>query len=139
MSDLIEHVIEPLKLLEQVDSLLSKNGILLISTPNYAGFTGKVMGRYWVNYKPIEHLFYFNKKSIVYVLEKLDYKIRRISSDRKTLKLNYLITQFKIYKSMIITPVMKVLDKILPDLLLNIKFSVPVGDMLVIAEKSKED
>jgi SAM-dependent methyltransferase len=59
MTDLLEHVADPLDTLARVRRLLRPDGIVLITTPNTASVTRLAMGRKWTHYTgEIEiHLF----------------------------------------------------------------------------------
>ena len=65
MFDLIEHVSDPLKLLEDCKKILNPGGIILAFTPNYDSFGIKEMGLDSSLVCPPAHLTYFTKKSIL--------------------------------------------------------------------------
>lgn len=69
MSNLLEHVGEPLKLLKKCNSLIAEGGILIIMVPNdfsrlqeYLMNNGYVDRQYWVCWP--DHLSYFNKDGL---------------------------------------------------------------------------
>lgn len=75
MNDLIEHVFDPKKFLEQCYNVLTHNGYLAIACPNGEGFDFKIMKDQTVNITPPEHLNYFNPYSIELLLESIGFKV----------------------------------------------------------------
>lgn len=64
----IEHLINPLEALKEINSLLSPNGLILISAIRYDGF--------WpVKWRGIEHPFCFSKRSLELILKKCGFEI----------------------------------------------------------------
>ncbi|MDQ7045236.1 MAG: class I SAM-dependent methyltransferase [Sulfurimonas sp.] len=79
LSNVLEHVINPIQLLTQLKILLSKGSLLRISVPNdYSDFQkllleqGKTSNTWFC---PPEHLHYFTFNSLIKLLESLDYEI----------------------------------------------------------------
>jgi SAM-dependent methyltransferase len=66
MSDLIEHPIEPLRLLSRACALLKRGGQLVIWTPNGGGAgTETTTAESWVGFRvDLEHLQYFSAKTV---------------------------------------------------------------------------
>jgi len=66
MSDLVEHPIEPFKLLSRAVSLLKKSGRLVIWTPNGGGAGQEaITAEGWVGFRvDLEHLQYFSARTI---------------------------------------------------------------------------
>lgn len=133
MSDLIEHVSDPLKLLKSAYGYLRPNGQILIITPNIESLLKKVMGKYYVNYKE-EHLFYFNKKTLSEILNDADMDILTVKYAKKALNLNYLIGHFKAYPVPLLTPIFKILS-IIPSRFRKAKLLIPSGDIIILAQK----
>lgn len=69
MMDVLEHFKEPLKNLKKAESLLKKDGILVIQTPNYKSLMAKIC-RFWAWWMVEEHKFFFSPKSIRKILAK---------------------------------------------------------------------
>lgn len=79
LSNVLEHVINPVKLLKQLKSLLSKNSLLRISVPNdYSNFQELLLEKIYTTntwFCPPEHLHYFTFDSLKKLLESLNYEI----------------------------------------------------------------
>jgi 2-polyprenyl-3-methyl-5-hydroxy-6-metoxy-1,4-benzoquinol methylase len=73
--DVIEHVPDPLDLLNNLKKKLKKNGIILIYTPNFDSLGFNYLGLNNNLLCPPNHLFYFNKKSFDFMCKKINLKI----------------------------------------------------------------
>jgi 2-polyprenyl-3-methyl-5-hydroxy-6-metoxy-1,4-benzoquinol methylase len=65
MGDVIEHLRDPLDLMRIVQRILKPGGAVIISTPNIAGWAGRLL-----QVKPEEHLYYFAPATIARLLRK---------------------------------------------------------------------
>ncbi len=68
MFDILEHVPNPLILLDTVRNLLNQNGICVIRTPNLMSMEREIFGRFYHSIK-YEHLHYFSPKVLISLLE----------------------------------------------------------------------
>ena len=75
MSDIIEHLPRPLNFMKSVKKRVSKDGILLLTTPDYSKQITKVM-----NIKPEEHLYYFTKPTLRKLLERAGFEVLHIGN-----------------------------------------------------------
>ncbi|MBL9037523.1 MAG: class I SAM-dependent methyltransferase [Archangium sp.] len=75
MSELIEHVPNPVGFIERASQLLAPSGVLYLTTPNFDSLSRRALGAQW-HAISAEHLSYFNSRS----LERL---FARVSSSRK--------------------------------------------------------
>lgn len=62
--DVIEHIPNIDKSFSKLNSLLTRDGVVIIVTPNYKSFQRKLFGKSWFQYKPIEHIQYFDRHSL---------------------------------------------------------------------------
>jgi len=86
LSNVLEHVPDPVKLLKQVKGLLQDNGLLVVTVPNdfsalqeFLLANGKVESPYWIT--PPDHLVYFNKDSLIETATHVGYKVHTILGD----------------------------------------------------------
>jgi len=63
LSDVIEHVRDPLAFLRSVHRLLKPGGAIFIATPSLDSWSAKLLRQNWMEFKP-EHLTYFDPKTI---------------------------------------------------------------------------
>ncbi len=64
MWDVIEHLLEPLEVCQNLISMLKPKGYLLFSTPDISSLLANLMGSYWHFMTPPEHLSFFTSDSI---------------------------------------------------------------------------
>ena len=65
--DVLEHVTQPLKLLQDIGRHLKQDGVALIVTPDGQSVAAKAMGKKWWHYR-IAHISYFDKKTLTLAL-----------------------------------------------------------------------
>ena len=75
----LEHLAKPDKILNKLNSLLSKNGKLVIEVPNGQSLARKVFSRHWQLLMPGQHLYFFSEKSLRKLLEKNGFKVLKIN------------------------------------------------------------
>ena len=91
MSDVIEHISDPVEAFRLASELLEPGGLLLVSTPNLESFWCRKF-----QLKPEEHLFLFSSKNLRTLLERLGLKIyhlQRTSRRRDLRELNHSTTE----------------------------------------------
>jgi 2-polyprenyl-3-methyl-5-hydroxy-6-metoxy-1,4-benzoquinol methylase len=64
MSQVIEHVTNPVQTLEGIAHILKGGGIAILSTPNASGWGARVFGKYWINWHAPYHLQFFTLRSM---------------------------------------------------------------------------
>lgn len=70
--DVIEHVPEPIKFLESIDKILSKNGILIIDTPNGCAKNIEYLSKKWAAFNPF-HIYFFSIPILTQIFNKMGY------------------------------------------------------------------
>jgi 2-polyprenyl-3-methyl-5-hydroxy-6-metoxy-1,4-benzoquinol methylase len=68
--DLVEHVPDPIRLLQKARSLLKADGYLIIETQNVDSRFARLLGRRWQHYKHLEHLYHFSASTLRLLLKK---------------------------------------------------------------------
>ena len=131
MSDLLEHVRDPIKTLRTARRLLKKDGIIMIMTPDMDSLSRKVMQGKWTHYKA-EHFFYFNRRSMNYLADQSGFASEYFETAKKSMNLEYIYTQFKAYPHWLLSPVSGLLHRLLPRALLTRNFHITMGEMVVI-------
>lgn len=90
--DILEHLVEPDRFMDKIDSLIETGGILVIVTPDINSLTARTAGKRWWHYR-IAHINFFNLKSLTYLLEKHNYEILLKKRYAWNFSLFYLITR----------------------------------------------
>jgi 2-polyprenyl-3-methyl-5-hydroxy-6-metoxy-1,4-benzoquinol methylase len=73
--DVIEHIPNVDGAFKKLSSLLTENGVVIMVTPDHDSFQRKILGKKWFQYKPIEHIQYFNRRSLKIFAERNGLKI----------------------------------------------------------------
>ncbi|MEQ8288821.1 MAG: class I SAM-dependent methyltransferase [Gammaproteobacteria bacterium] len=71
MEQVIEHLVDPLKLLADCRELLKPGGRIILSTPRPHGLGARMFGRRWVHWHVPYHLHFFSSKSMQLAAEKV--------------------------------------------------------------------
>ena len=72
--DVLEHIADPVKLMSEVHRIAKPSAGILIITPNFNSWTRKIMRGSWFQYK-YEHLAYYSRLSIDFLLSSADFKL----------------------------------------------------------------
>jgi 2-polyprenyl-3-methyl-5-hydroxy-6-metoxy-1,4-benzoquinol methylase len=136
--DVIEHLPDPITFMTAAYELLNKSGIVVINVPNFGSFYSRLRGKNWHALIPPEHYFFFNKKAMSSMLNRLDFQIVSMQSVSKTLPIRYILTV--ILSSPQFSPKIKsfahFLTRILHPKIASLNIKVPIFDnLLVIAQK----
>jgi len=79
MNNLIEHVNDPITLLQEALSFLEPEGCIFIETPNFRCLDFKIWGSYWGGLHTPRHTFIFSEESFHYLKSKLNIKITQVN------------------------------------------------------------
>ena len=133
--DVLEHVRNPVDFMSRVHDLLKRNGQAYIVTPSLDSWSAKLLGKNWMEYK-VEHLSYFNKRSIAMLLEKTGFYKIRFHPNYKILNFDYINRHFIRFPVKGINPLLSLVRKVTPNKLAYLPIKVIASGMAVIAEKS---
>ena len=75
----LEHLTKPDIILNKLNSVLRKNGKLVIEVPNGQSFARKVFGKNWQLLMPEQHLYFFSEKSLKKLLRKNGFKVSKVT------------------------------------------------------------
>ncbi len=138
MFQTIEHLPDPKSTLKKANSILEKGGIIIMTTPNQKSLISKLFGKKWFEYKPTEHLFYYNPQSMTQLLKLSGFDKVKITRDLHYLSIEYILERVRYYIplfSILIRP----LEKVAVLAQINKKL-IPFdkGSMLIIAQKNEK-
>lgn len=89
MSQVIEHLNDPKLTLKILYKTMKIGGVLSITTPNMNSISAKLFGKYWYGLDTPRHLFLFSEDTLVKLLQKTGFKIKKIYYRQDT---KYLLT-----------------------------------------------
>ena len=75
MNHVIEHVADPIDVLNECKRLLKDDGIILIATPNSKSLGSKIFESTWVHWDPPRHLFVFSAETLSICAERSGLRI----------------------------------------------------------------
>ena len=129
---LIEHVVNPDKLMTRVAKLLKPNGLIMIQTPNAGSLLARSMGKYWPPYAPIEHIHLFSRQSLELLLHQNGFDNLTYQPHVKKLPVNYIYQNLQNFG-----PEFHHLLKPLAPIITRSHLSLPVygGEMIMLGQK----
>lgn len=96
--DVIEHTVQPSLFVQEINGKLLKGGILMITTPNARGISGRILRNKWWVFGPESHFNLFTIESLKILLKENGFIILRIKSDTLT---QWLPTHDKLWKKIV--------------------------------------
>ena len=94
----IEHDPHPADLGREFFRILAPGGIVMVTTPAADGFVARVMGKRWFGYRNVEHVSFFNRRSLRYVLERSGFEVLHLEVEHgKKLTLKYVLNRLMNY------------------------------------------
>lgn len=136
MTDVIEHIADVRPFMAEVARILKQDGIAVITTPNPASLSRRMMGSHWPHYKR-EHLLYFTPRSLSLLMEPFGFRRERLTAATKTLTVAYLDLQLRTYPLPLITTLMNALVGLLPGKLRQALFRIHSGELFDISRLHK--
>jgi len=82
MIDIIEHLHNPLNDMQIVRRILKDDGIIILNTSDIGSGYARIMGKKWGDFKPLEHLYLFDRQTLEMLLEKCELEIIRIQPSK---------------------------------------------------------
>jgi len=73
--DVIEHVSDPVAVLEKTRTLLKPGGEIIIQTP-CTGMVSELFGEKWLYYLPVQHIHLFSQEALFDLLSRTGYSIK---------------------------------------------------------------
>ena len=64
MDQVIEHVRDPIKNINDISDILKPNGVIIVSTPNHNSLTAKLLRKKWLHWHVPYHLHFLTRESI---------------------------------------------------------------------------
>jgi len=90
--DVIEHLRNPLQMLDAITARINDNGLLIISTPDSESTVSKILGNKLEDFRRTrEHLYFFSRRNLPSILMRYGYDVLEISSCGHSFELKHLI------------------------------------------------
>jgi 2-polyprenyl-3-methyl-5-hydroxy-6-metoxy-1,4-benzoquinol methylase len=78
LSNVLEHVSNPINMLNNVRRVLKPNGYIWISCPNSNSWLRRLFGGSWINWHVPFHIYHFSRKTLSQILKLSGFEIKRI-------------------------------------------------------------
>jgi 2-polyprenyl-3-methyl-5-hydroxy-6-metoxy-1,4-benzoquinol methylase len=132
LGDVIEHVPDPVRFINLASDFLEPGGVLLIVTPNIGSVIAKLL-----QIKPLEHILYFNKKSLEYLLRKCNLDIQLISTTTREHSLKALVYSTTFSSKPVLIRILKLMNFFKAEALVNLFGKLFFKDELIAVAKKK--
>lgn len=132
----LEHMTDPMDSLLRMRTLLKSQGLLSLVVPDQGSVLARFMGRAWFGYKPREHLYLFDAKTIRKMLAKVGFAEISLHRDQiRPYPLSYILERVRYLYPKLgrLTQVFEVGLKIVG--MGSRKIPVLLGDLSVLARK----
>jgi SAM-dependent methyltransferase len=129
----IEHLREPASLARFAADALRPGGVLVVQTPDRGSLPSALLGRYWPPIAAPEHVWYFNRATLIRLLRAAGFENFHVHSHWKRLRVGYAYEQLGVFGpelQRLARPVRK-----LPRVL-DMQFPMYGGEMLLMATRS---
>lgn len=73
--DVLEHTYDPLAVLRRIYGWLQRDGLLVLTIPNWESVDRRIFGRYWVGYDAPRHLHVFPKPVMAELLREAGFQV----------------------------------------------------------------
>ena len=136
LSDVIEHVRDPLAFLREIHRVLKPGGTLFIATPDIGSWSARVMRQRWMEFKA-EHLVYFDRHTLQTALVKSGFRDVIVRPGWKILTFDYMRLHFERFPVPVVTPLLKFITRVLPRPMRFKHRRLVASGMMVFARKSE--
>ena len=129
LNDVIEHLTEPRAALQAVKEMLAPGGVMFISTPDVGSLVARMARSRWLHFKPVEHLTYFDRRTLARLLEEVGFEIVHSASIGRMRSLALILERLSAY-----SPVMSKIGRaVVPSALAQrLSFPVDPGDEMAM-------
>lgn len=97
MWDYLEHSPDPLGDLTACRRLLRQGGVILLSIPNVDSWSYRLLGRKWIGFKNIEHLYFFSRNTIGKLARRAGLSLERCFYHGKFVSLSFFLSRIQYY------------------------------------------
>ena len=85
LSNVLEHCLDPKKMLSNVNRVLKTGKQVWISCPNVESWQRKVFGRHWINWHVPFHSVHFSQSTLTNILKETGFEIQKIKQESPAL------------------------------------------------------
>ena len=134
LADVIEHVRDPIRFLKTVHKLLKPGGSIFLTTCSLDSWSAKVLKEHWMEFK-VEHLMYFDRGTMQTALLRAGFDQIVVEPGWKFLSFEYVARRFESHRVPLVTPLMGLLRRMLPEPVQKKNYRVVSSGIMVFAHK----
>jgi hypothetical protein len=94
--DIIEHVSNPIELLNATRGVLSENGIVVVVTPNVKSLIARLLGNKWWHFR-VAHIGYFSKQNLNMLMTRAGFRLIKTFCPSWYFPADYLLKRVNTY------------------------------------------
>jgi len=132
--DIIEHMQDPTKFLQEIRDILHPGGVLAISSPDTGHLLRYLMGSKWPMLQPMQHTVLFSRRGIAALLRRCGFQDVQVESGRKVVTINYLADQLRLTNPWL-SRIYQMLSWTIPGPLKRKPFTVNIGEFVAYARR----
>jgi len=133
--DIIEHVQDPAKFLQDIREILKPGGVLVVSSPDTGHVLRYVMRSKWPMLQPMQHTVLFSRRSIAALLERCGFHDVQVETAHKVLTMDYLADQLMATNPKL-NRAYQILSWIVPAPLRRRRLAVNIGEFVAYARRA---
>lgn len=97
MLDVLEHLVDPSRLLQDLHAHTRPGALVVITTGDFGSFLARLMRRQWRLMTPPQHLWYFTTDAIQRLLHRFDFRVVQVAFPTKQVPVGLIAYQIARY------------------------------------------
>lgn len=111
--DVLEHLTDLQENMGRLHSLLTDEGVVVLVTPDYGNWQRKIFGKNWFQFKPIEHINYFSRKTLHKLATENGFEIIKTANSGQFCDVPFLENRLRRYRLHFVLPLFYLVVKLL--------------------------
>jgi hypothetical protein len=111
--DVLEHLTDLQENMGRLHSLLTDEGVVVLVTPDYGSWQRKIFGKNWFQFKPIEHINYFSRKTLHKLATENGFEIIKTANSGQFCDVPFLENRLRRYRLHFVLPLFYLVVKLL--------------------------
>ena len=137
LADVLEHTRNPRTVLLAAWRVLKPGGVLFVAVPSLDSWSARLMRTKWMEFK-LEHLFFFDIKTMESLLFRCGFERITALPGRKTLSPDYVMQHFERFPVPVVSRAARVALRFTPARFRRRRFNVVASGIDVVARRSEE-
>jgi 2-polyprenyl-3-methyl-5-hydroxy-6-metoxy-1,4-benzoquinol methylase len=130
--DLIEHVFDPVRFLQEIRRVARPGALLVITTPDVGHVLRHVLRARWPMFQPMQHTVLFSRRGLRLALTRAGFSDIEIGPATKTLTADYLAGQVDMYLPLAVK-LYRAAAKAIPEKVRSAPVNVNIGELMAFA------